>query len=86
MRIEVDPEALRPLITAIAEELLEQLAEVEQKLPGDRFAYPEGEAAQRLGIPQHVLRDARLRGEIHGRRVGKRILYARDTLIAFVSK
>ena len=86
MKIDLSVDDLQPLVVAIVDEALERIAKSARKLPDGRLAFTEAEAAQRLGIPQHSLRDARLRGEIHGRRVGKRILYARDTLIAFVSK
>ena len=77
---------LRPLVATIVAETLEQLAEADRKLPDGRLGFPESEASQRLGVAQHVLRDARLRGEIKGKRVGKRIMYSRDELMRFLEK
>ena len=52
----------------------------------ERLAYTEQEAAQQMGIAQHVLRDARLRGEIVARKLGKRWLYSREVLIDFLRR
>ena len=46
--------------------------------------YTEPEAGALLGIGRHVLRDCRLRGELRGRLVGKRILYERGELLRFL--
>ena len=50
----------------------------------DKIAFTEPEAAAILSLRPHVLRDARLRGEISGSRVGKRILYERTELLRFL--
>ncbi len=78
-------------IRAIAESLAPQIAEALGRLPEDdqavdhgRIAFLEAEAAQLCGLPSHVLRDARLRGEITGSRLGKRIVYERSELLRFI--
>ncbi len=74
---------LRPLIAAIVSETIDQRQAVEAQL-GDRLAYSEAEAAALLGLKQHQLRDARLRGEIDVRRIGSGYRYSRSQLLAFV--
>ena len=53
---------------------------------GNRLAYTEPEAAALLGIRPYVLRDCRLRGEIAGSKIGKRIFYSRDQLLELLAK
>jgi hypothetical protein len=79
-----DLRELQPVIAAIVRETLEQVSAADKKLNG-RLAYTEPEAAQLLGIERHNLRDARLRGELMGSRVGKRILYSTDELRRFLT-
>ncbi len=83
MKIEFDPETLKPLLDAAVERALERVGLFDAKL-GDRLGFIEPEAASLLGVEQHVLRDCRLRGEIHARKVGKRYVYGRDELIRFL--
>src|SRR5688572_22617128 len=52
----------------------------------NRLAFNEPEAATLLGVRQHVVRDARLRGEIESTRVGSRIAYTRHDLLAYLEK
>lgn len=80
VKIELDPQTLQPLVARIVAETLEQLRDVNHKLPDGRIAYPEAEAAALLGIAQHVLRDSRRRGEIGAKKLGKRWLYFRGDL------
>jgi hypothetical protein len=83
MKLSFDEADLRPVIEQIVAATLVQIQSDEAKL-ADRLAYTEPQAAAILGIRPHVLRDARLRGEISGSRVGKRILYERDELLRFL--
>jgi hypothetical protein len=83
MKLSFDEADLRPVIQQIVASTLIQIQSDEAKL-GDRLAYTEPQAAAILSIKPHVLRDARLRGEIFGSRVGKRILYERDELLRFL--
>ncbi len=80
-----DDAVLRPLIERIVAVTLDRLESQRQAI-GDRLAYSEAEAAALLGIQRHVLRDARLRGEITGSRVGKGIRYERDELLQFLRR
>lgn len=80
MNISFSEADLRPLIETIVAATLARL-ESEREGTGDRLAYTEPEAAALLGIRPHVLRDARLRGEIAASRVGKRLLYEKAELL-----
>ena len=80
-----DLTGLRPLIDTIVAAAIEQIQE-QRAMLADRLAYPEPEAAALLGMESYVLRDARLRGELVGSRVGKRVLYARAELLRFLDK
>lgn len=76
---------LQPLIAAAVRAVLDELQSSDAKL-GDRLAFTEPEAAARLGVQRHTLRDCRLRGELRGKLVGKKIVYSRDELLRFLSK
>jgi hypothetical protein len=70
---------LKPVIAAVVAEVLANA----DKLNG-RLAFPEAEAAALCGLPKHVLRDCRLRGEIRGRLVGKKTVYEKSELLKFL--
>lgn len=76
---------IQPLIEQVVASTLAQI-ELHRATLGDRIAFPEAEAAARLGLRPHVLRDARLRGEIVASRVGKKIVYERDELLQFLQR
>ncbi len=76
---------LRPLIDAIVQSTVATLQADDAKLgDGGRLGFSEPEAASLLGIARHRLRDARLRGEIKARLVGKSYLYSRQSLVGFL--
>jgi hypothetical protein len=84
MRLEAsDLDALQPLIDAAVRSTLSQIQAADAKL-GARLAFTEPEAAAAMGIARHVLRDARLRGELKAKRVGKRLLYSRAELSRYL--
>ena len=85
MKCQFDAEDLAPLVRLVVNETIKQLRDDEAKL-GNQIAYPESIAASLIGVERHALRDARLRGEIAGSRVGKRILYEREELLAFLRR
>lgn len=85
MNVTFSPEDLRPVVLAVVEQVLTSKATTDATL-GYRLAFPESEAAALLGVPRHVLRDARLRGEIHGKLIGKKIVYSREALEKFLKK
>lgn len=86
MNLRIDPDELRPLVQAVVEEVLASIGTDEARLPSGRLGYPEAEAAALLGLKPHVLRDARLRGEITGSLLGKRYVYSRDDLLAWMRR
>ncbi len=77
-QITLSETCLAPLVEQIVRHVLAGQA--------GRVAYTEAEAAELLGVPAHVLRDARLRGEITGKRLGKKVIYAADELRAFARR
>jgi len=85
MNLDLDPADLQPIIAATVAETIDRLEADRARLNG-RLAYREAEAAALLGIPAHSLRDARRRGEIVASLVGKRILYSRTELLAFLQR
>lgn len=76
---------LRPLIVEAVRATLVEVQVEQEKLNG-RIGYPEAEAAALLGVERHILRDCRLRREIAGRTIGRRVVYSREALVAFVNK
>jgi hypothetical protein len=84
VNIQLDPDALRPLIQQVVAETVVQLEAERAQLNG-RLAYSEPEAAALLGLEPHVLRDERLRGNIVASAiVGRRIRYLRQDLMAYL--
>jgi hypothetical protein len=81
MRFDLDPTDLAPLIRVA---LVEVLAERDRLGDTERLGYPEPEAARLLGLAAHQLRDARRRGEITGRRIGRSVVYSRSALLAWL--
>jgi hypothetical protein len=75
--------ALETLLTPIVEATVKAAVARHDEL-GDRLGYPEQEAARLLGIKPYVLRDARYRGEIKGRRVGRSHIYSRAALVRWL--
>jgi hypothetical protein len=74
---------LQPIIAAAVRSTLDQIQASESKL-ADRLGFSEAEAAMLLGVPRHVMRDCRLRGEISARKVGKKFIYSRTALVEFL--
>ncbi len=83
MKLEAsDVDELRPVIQAAVHAVLDRISPINSRLK-DRIAFTEKEAAELTGVPQHVLRDARYRGELRGKRLGKKIMYSPDELKRF---
>lgn len=76
---------LRPLIVTIVRETIASIEAERARLDG-RLGYTEPESAALLGVPPHVLRDCRLRGEISARKVGAKYIYHRAALSEFLAK
>ena len=74
------------IVADTVRETLEQISNNPEQLPTDRLAFPEDEAARLMGVAKHVLGDARRRGEVVGSLVGKKIVYTRSELLAFLDR
>jgi hypothetical protein len=85
MHFSFDRDELEPLVELVVAATLDRLSAQRQQF-GDQLAFSESEAAALLGVRRHVLRDARLRGEVVGVRIGKGIRYSRDELLRFLRK
>jgi hypothetical protein len=85
INLQVDPEALAPLVERIVTEAMTRL-EADRARVGEKLCYSEPEAAALLGLEPHCLRDERRRGRI-GASVGpgRRILYTRADLLAYLA-
>ena len=83
-KLEINADEFRPLIQAVVAETLAATNGVSAKFD-TRLGFPEAEAAALLGVERHVLRDARLRGEIEASRVGKRIVYTPEQLREYLA-
>ena len=83
MHVSINPADIQPLIEQVVHATIAQFHS-DHAMLGNRLAFPEAEAAALLGIRPHVLRDARLRGELAGSRVGKKVIYERDELLRFL--
>ena len=77
-------ELLRPLVERTVASVVERLDRDRATL-GDRLAFSEAEAAALIGVQRHVLRDARLRGELEGSRVGKGIRYEKQEILRYLA-
>jgi hypothetical protein len=84
VNLQLEPDALEPVITRAVEMALAKLDAVQAALNG-KLAYSESEAADLLSLEVHQLRDERLRGRIQAYQiVGRRIRYRREDLVAYL--
>ncbi|WP_339908277.1 helix-turn-helix domain-containing protein [Symmachiella dynata] len=77
---------LRDLVREAVREALDGRIDADAKIPAEKLAFREKNAAELIDIPVHSLRDCRRRGEIIGTRVGGRILYRREDLVEFLQR
>jgi len=77
---------LRPVIEAVVSEVLGRIDTTSTLLNG-KLAFGEEEAAGLLGLAgPHILRDARLRGEIEASSIaGARIRYTKKNLLDYLA-
>lgn len=85
MKFEIDPSSFEPIISATVQAALASVRDNEQRAAGVEI-FTESEAAAWLKVAPYVLRDLRLRGEIHARRVGKSHRYTRAELLSFLAR
>lgn len=81
MELLLNPDELRPLVRQVVVEVLSAI-----DWPQGRIALTEAEAAEACGVARHVLRDLRLAGKITGHRLGKRVIYTRNDLVAALNE
>lgn len=86
MNLSLDANDLRPIVVDVVRETLAAIRDSAAVLDGGRLAYTESEAAAALGCRPHVLRDARIRGEITPTKIGGRIGYERAELVAYLAR
>jgi hypothetical protein len=86
MQINIDADALRPLIGSVVQETLSRLeSNKDAALVRDRLAYSEAEAARLLSLKEHVLRDERRRGRIKASKiVGRRVRYSVEDIRGYL--
>lgn len=70
MSLAISAESLRPLVESII-----QCTGLLPGWPVGRVTLQETEAAECIGVPEHVLRDARLRLKLAHVRMGRTVLY-----------
>lgn len=75
---------LRPVIVEVVRAVLAEIEAGKHRLNGEQLGYSEGEAAELLDVKRHVLRDARLRGEVRARKLGKEFRYEKNELLRFL--
>ena len=86
MTLELPEAELRQLMRQIVLDTVEAVHNCPGTLKGHRLAYSEPEAASALGVKAHVLRDARLRGEIQATKIGGRIGYEAAELKDYLTR
>jgi hypothetical protein len=81
MKETIEPDTLADAVTKV----LSAIASFDVVPLQSRLAYTEAEAAKLIGVEPHVLRDERLRGNVRGKKVGRRVFYRREDLAEFLS-
>jgi hypothetical protein len=85
LSLAIDPSGLDDLIRRVVEATVAQLEAAKAKLPEERLAFSEPEAARMLGLLPHQLRDERHRGAISASIVvGRRVRYRREDLVQYL--
>lgn len=77
---------LAPVIREVVRATLAELQAADAKFGTGRIGFTEAEAAAAMGLQRHCLSDARRRGEISARRVGKKYVYSRETLARYLAE
>ncbi|MCH8829724.1 MAG: helix-turn-helix domain-containing protein [Planctomycetes bacterium] len=77
MQIVIETKEFRPLIEKVVVETYDRFLH-------DWIAKTEAKAAELCDVPKHVLRDARLRGEVEHGKIGSKIVYTRRQLLDFL--
>ena len=80
----MDAETINAIADAVAHRLRSLLPP--PGWPADRATVTEPEFAQLVGLGADYVRDLRMAGKIPHRRVGRRIIYAAEDLMTFLSQ
>lgn len=80
MQIQLDREELKSIVNEVIAEIVGRFGD------DDQLAYPEEQAAAKLGVAKHVLRDERLKGRINPGKSGRNWLYSRQMLLQYVER
>jgi hypothetical protein len=80
MRLDLDPEELKPIVQAVVAQLHDLFDDDD-----DRLAFSEKEAAAMLGVPDTTLRDDRYLGRAKASLVGRKIRYTRQQLLDYLA-
>jgi hypothetical protein len=87
VNLQFEPEVLRPLICQVVTETVAALEADRARIPDDRLAFSEEEAARMLGLKIFQLRDQRRLGRVgFSRGPGKRVLYIRQNLLDYLAR
>lgn len=81
MHLELNAGEIESLVRNVVTEVLATI-----DWPQGRLALTEEEAAASLGVNRHVLRDLRLAGKLTARRLGRKIVYTRNDLLAVIGE
>jgi hypothetical protein len=80
MQIHLEREELKSVVAEVVTEMVDRFGD------DDQIAYTEEQAAGKLGIAKHVLRDERLKGRIKPGKSGRNWLYSRKMLLEYVEQ
>ncbi|QDT49467.1 hypothetical protein Pan258_35160 [Symmachiella dynata] len=77
---------LRDLVRDAVREALDARADAEAAMPASALSFWEPQAAELIGIKAHALRDLRRKGLVEAVRLGGRICYRRESLVALLEQ
>jgi hypothetical protein len=84
VKLDINPDELRPVIEAVVAEMVAKL-EIQREVLNGKLAYSEYEAAQLISLTERQLADERRRGRIKASSiVGRRIRYLRSDLMDYL--
>jgi len=86
MKIDFDPDILKPVIDLAVETALARFQDVAQfrDLLGDQLMFTEPQAARLLGLTPTALKSERAKGRIHYSTRRRQIKYLREHLLEYV--
>lgn len=85
MKLDIEAADLRPIVEVVVAEVVAKIAPL-RSVPSDQIGIAESRAAELIDVDRHVLRDLRLAGEIKAARIGRRVIYRREDLLALLAR